>query len=436
MTPDFANALAREVAGTPLAPRLERFAEPFLERRARELAALAPPPVALRRLARLLASNAESARWVSIRPELLRRLVELGPDTLRARAETLDAAAPPAAGEDLETFLDALRLFRRDETALAACVDLAGLARFEEVSQFLSRVAEVVLERALDRALAGVDDSAPLAFAVLAMGKLAGRELTHHSDLDLIFLYAGDTSQVSLASRVGQRLIHYLSTPTGAGTAYAIDARLRPSGRKGLLVTGYDAYERYQLEQARTWEHLALMRCRAVAGAVTRAAPVLREVQASVCARRLRPWSEIASLRARIAAERVRPNEAERALKAGPGGIMDVEFLAAGAQLERGHGPPGLPAVADMLASAASGPGADGVAASYRFLREVEARARWVVGRGLEALPGDAETLDAIAELCRPGLSGGALLRELGSVRATVRKAVERVLDGDSIDAL
>src|SRR3990172_3379766 len=98
------------------------------------------------------------------------------------------------------------------------------------------------------------------------MGKLAGREFTYHSDLDLVFLHPGDASELAAASRVGQRLVGQLTTMTGAGVAYTVDARLRPSGHQGALVTTFEGFEHYQLEQAQTWEHLALLRSRVIAG--------------------------------------------------------------------------------------------------------------------------------------------------------------------------
>ena len=110
------------------------------------------------------------------------------------------------------------------------------------MSEYLSIVAEATTRAALAlarRELRGADHGA---FAVIGMGKIAGREFTYHSDLDLIFLYGGDT-EIDRASRLGQRLISYLTTMTGAGIAYEVDTRLRPSGQQGMLVASFAGYE-------------------------------------------------------------------------------------------------------------------------------------------------------------------------------------------------
>ena len=89
------------------------------------------------------------------------------------------------------------------------------------------------------------------------------------------------------------------STMTGAGVAYPVDTRLRPSGRQGVLVTSFAGFERYQLEQAETWEHMALLRARAIAGHTEAAQEILDRVRADVLGRDLEPWPYIADLRAR-----------------------------------------------------------------------------------------------------------------------------------------
>ena len=436
MTSRVAQKLDAALCGTPLAERLPRAAAPFLERRSAELERLAIPPELARGLARVLASSAEVARYLSLRPELVAGLGAPGAALLGARAAALPARAPPNAQSDPEGFLDDLRLLRRDETALAACVDLGALAPFEEVSVYLSQVAELVLECALAAARDALPGAADLDFAVLALGKLAGRELTYHSDLDLIFLYGGDTDQAQLASRLAQRMIHHLSTSTGAGSAYAIDARLRPSGRQGSLVSSYEAYRSYQLQQAQTWEHLALMRCRAVAGNVVRARSLLEEVQRSVLARRESPWAVIAELRTRIASERARERESRIAIKAGAGGIMDVDFLATGARLECGRDrvAPALPAIPDLLESVTKEGGV--LLSGYRFLRTLEARIRWVAGRPVEVLETGSDALPIVAELVEPGLDAARLLERTAEMRRRVQAGFERVLGAGTIRAL
>jgi glutamate-ammonia-ligase adenylyltransferase len=390
----------------------------------------------VRGLARVLASSADAARYLALRFDLLREFADPNAADLEKRAEKLGESAP-VFGDDLEEFLDSLRLFRRDETLLAAVLDLAGLVPFEKVSSFLSVLAEVVIERALAAAHAG-SESPTSSLAVLGMGKLAGRELNYHSDLDLIFLLEGDASEILSASRISQRLIHYLSTPTGAGTAYAVDARLRPSGRQGMLVTTFEAYASYQLERAQTWEHLALVQCRAVAGNLGPGASLLGRVQREVRSRGLRPWSTVGDLRARIAAERTQETAGQVPIKTGEGGLMDVAFLAAGAQLERGGRTELLPfpSVAAMLSSVVRGGTVDAVIDAYHLLRRVAARARWVAGRATESLRTSPDTLGTVAELLEPGLDTVKLLEQIRTAREHVRAACESVLTADTITAL
>src|SRR5690606_8653121 len=111
--------------------------------------------------------------------------------------------------------------------------------------------------------------------AVMAMGKLGGREVTAASDLDLILIYEHPDDAVSdgtrpldpsqYYARLTQRLVSALSAPTSEGTLYEVDLRLRPSGRAGLLATRLKAFRSYQATEAWTWEHMALTRARAVA---------------------------------------------------------------------------------------------------------------------------------------------------------------------------
>jgi glutamate-ammonia-ligase adenylyltransferase len=252
------------LAGGPLLERLPHATEELANRH--EGAAEALSPAALVGLARVVASQPETAGFLSHRKGFVARLADAGDDALVRRTEGFSEDAERIESLDLEDSLDALRLRRREEMTFAACLDLGGIVPFEAVSGFLSHLAESTLEISLRLARRETPGDHSSAFAVLGMGKLAGRELTYHSDLDLIFLYRGGPDLIARASRIGQRLIAYLTTMTGAGVAYEVDTRLRPSGRQGMLVTSFDAFEAYQMQTAATWEHLAQLRGRAVAG--------------------------------------------------------------------------------------------------------------------------------------------------------------------------
>jgi glutamate-ammonia-ligase adenylyltransferase len=387
----------------------------------------------LRGLARATAPHAAEGGFAGRRRRLLARLPELDGSWAARRAAELDAedAREPA---DVETFLDELRLARGEETLLAAALDFGGLCDFEDASRFLSALAEALVRRAL--AAAGARGGRDAELAVVAMGKLGGREFTYHSDLDLIFLCAGGADSVSEAARVAQRLIHYLATMTGAGVAYAVDSRLRPSGGQGALVASCDGFEAYQAKDAQTWEHLALVRARTIAGAREPAARAIARAQGHAFAAGPR-WPEVDAMRRRVEAERARHDDRAIELKTGPGGLMDVEFLAEGAALERGRLVAGAaPAVPGLLRAAAPGPGTERVVRDYLLLRRVESRMRWCAGRAVERIGRADPRLADVAELVRPGLEARELLARVADARHRIRAAYERVLRAESIDAL
>jgi glutamate-ammonia-ligase adenylyltransferase len=421
--------------GPRLRGRLPVHAETFLELRDKDDALARAPDPNLRGLACALASEHDAGRFLARRPRLLERIASAGPGALAARADELARHLETPAG-DLELALDALRLVRREETLFAACLDLGGIASFEEVSVFLSRLAEAIVERAL--ALARPKGAPPPALAILGMGKIAGREFTFHSDLDLIFLYEGGAEAVTAASRLAQRAIAYLTTATGAGVAYAVDTRLRPSGSQGALVTSFDAFVAYQTEQAQTWEHLALMRARAAWGEAGRAREALARARAEILARRTPAWSTVAEMKQRIESERARETPQRVAFKCGAGGLMDAEFLATGGILERGAevGFPALPNVPALLRAACPGAAAEALLADYGSLRRLEARARFVSGRNVELLERDGEALSLVAELLHGEDGVEPLLAEIAQTRRRVRAAFLRVLEAGRIGGI
>jgi len=387
-------------------------------------------------LARAISTHSETAGFLSHRPALLERVAGATARTLSEAERALKNWAFEDV-EDLEGCLDALRLLRREETVVAGCLQYAAINSFDEVSRFLSILAETIIQRALGLVLAHVRVSETPSFAVIGMGKLAGMEFTYHSDLDLIFLTEGGAEAVHEASRIGQRLISYLATMTGAGVAYSVDTRLRPSGRQGTLVTTFSAFERYQCERAQTWEHLAMLRARPVAGATESAQATLDRVRESVLPGRAPPWQELLALRKRVEEERGAQDTDSLNYKTGPGGLMDVDFLAGGGLLERGErGCPALPSVPAMLRHAASGPAVEALLEQYGFLRHVEAAARWSRGRAVETLSTDSDSLKATAVLTDAGLDGPELRQRLIATLGEIRRVYDQVAKAGSIGVL
>ena len=171
-----------------------------------------------------------------------------------------------------------------------ALADLTGRLPLMAVSDRLTDIAELIIQCCMDLAwvqmtqVYGVPhcgrdeaDSRVVKVAVAGYGKLGGLELGYGSDLDLVFLHdsSGEFQQtrgdrpldnVVFFLRLGQRIVHLLTMHSAAGRLYEVDMRLRPNGKGGFLMTGIDAFERYQQHEAWTWEHQALLRARAVAG--------------------------------------------------------------------------------------------------------------------------------------------------------------------------
>jgi glutamate-ammonia-ligase adenylyltransferase len=221
-----------------------------------------------------------------------------------------------------------------------------------KVSDRLTELAEVVLNRALTiawddlaakhgRPCVGQDPGGRSAgLGVIAYGKLGGMELSYRSDLDLVFLHDGHgAEQVTDGSqpldnsmffaRLVRRLVHFLTTQTGSGALYQVDTRLRPSGHSGLLVTSIEAFERYQDENAWTWEHQALLRSRPVAGSAT-VAREFERIRAETLKNRVHReclLNDVREMRARMRSQLDRSDTRRFDLKQGEGGIGDVEFL-------------------------------------------------------------------------------------------------------------
>jgi glutamate-ammonia-ligase adenylyltransferase len=438
VTRSLERRLSDALAGSPLAPRLPVCGAPFLELRSADRAAQALDGPVLAGLARVVASLPEAAAFLSHRPGLFERIAHSEPGSLAARAQELRTRSLETPQDDLEGCLDELRLLRREETCLAACLDLGQVVPFGAISDFLSLLAESITRQALSLARRNVDPSLPEpAFAAIGMGKIAGREFTYHSDLDLIFLFDGGPEAIARVSRIAQRLISYLGTMTGAGIAYAVDTRLRPSGQQGMLVTSYEGFAQYQGERAQTWEHLALLRARAIAGGLETAQAVLDGVRRKVIADGSNAWPALAQMRGRVALERAGESEAAVPIKTGRGGLMDVDFLAGGAVLERGAAAlPDLPSVPAMLRGAAAGPRIDALLRDHLSLRVVEARCRWLRSHAAEALDTSADALALVAELVEPGLAPAVLLERVAQLRVRVRDAFDAVVAAGTIDAI
>lgn len=233
-----------------------------------------------------------------------------------------------------------------------AVADFNGSLPIMKVSDGLTWLAETVLDEALRvtwRDLASrhgvpcyrVDNVTHEAgFGIVGYGKLGGLELSYGSDLDIVFLHnsRGESCMTNgdrpldntmFFARLVRRLVLFLTTQTGSGALYEVDTRLRPDGRSGLLVSSTEAFERYQEDNAWTWEHQALLRARPVAGSEA-VAKEFERIRKETLTRRVKRDSlrgDVISMRQRMRKELDRSSAQQFDLKNGAGGIGDIEFL-------------------------------------------------------------------------------------------------------------
>ncbi len=280
---------------------------------------------------------------------------------------------------DYEGLLDAARRWARELRFRIGVQVLRGVSDAGEAGRAFSAVAGACLAQLYPAVVAEFSrrhgPPPGRGAAVLALGKLGSREMTATSDLDLLVVCSPGEVEDSRGpkplpsstyyARLTQALIAALAAPTAEGPLYAVDMRLRPSGRQGPVAVRLGAFRRYQREEAWTWEHLALTRGRGVAGAPA----VLADAEAAVAEVRALPrdparvLADVREMRARVA-------EAHRAARADPwalkhaeGGLMDVEFALQAGLLITGLTGPRAPAEAAPALSAAGWLDADAAAA-------------------------------------------------------------------------
>ena len=268
-------------------------------------------------------------------------------------AAELEARMGQLQEDDPEQQVEALRQFQRAALFRVAVADLTGLLPLMQVSDRLTDIAELIVERAMQLAWRQItgqfgvpvcgEGSAQRAVSICAVGygKLGGMELGYSSDLDLVFLHDSHGERQETGGeppipnqlffvRLAQRIVHLLTMHSAAGRLYEVDVRLRPSGKGGLLVTNIDAFAEYQRQEAWTWEHQALLHARAVAGASALRAR-FEAVRLEVLCQHVRRDSlreEVRSMRERQRRELSRGDAQHFDIKQDRGGIADIEFLA------------------------------------------------------------------------------------------------------------
>ena len=377
LLPAAVQAASRTAAPQEAAVRLFDLIEQIAQRSA-YLALLAEYPDTLARVARMMAASPWAAQYLTQHPLLLDGLIDwrtlFEPLDLAQVAtqltRDLDACRLPDGQPDIERQMNLMRDVQRQVSFQLLAQDLEGRLTVEGLADQLSALADLLLEETIRRVwplvqrrgaagaraggavapasagaaalpagtgagtgASGAADAAreptPPRFAVIAYGKLGGKELGYASDLDLVFLFDDDREDAGeIYAKLGQRMTSWLSTMTSSGRLYEVDLRLRPDGNAGLLAVSVEAFAKYQREHAWQWEHQALTRARYAAGDAAvgrqfediRRAVLLTPRDAQALAR------EVRDMREKIRAGH--PNASgDFDLKHDPGGMVDVEFV-------------------------------------------------------------------------------------------------------------
>jgi glutamate-ammonia-ligase adenylyltransferase len=354
-----------------------------------------------------------------------------------------------------------LHSFQDKEFLRIGVADLLGKADIRQTTAALSDVADTVLNQVADlvepevRGRWGVPQCPPVAtgelspcrYVLLGLGKLGGREISYHSDLDLLLVYEEEgmtaggpeaTANSHYFTDLAQRVIRAMTTLGPMGRLYAVDMRLRPTGKSGSLVLPLAEFDRYVAGPGcQLWERQALTRARVVRGDPAFADEVMSHVQAAMLGA---GWGPELADEIRAMREKLEATASPRSLKRGPGGIVDVEFLVQLFQLKYGRDRPEIlqPNVWDALdALEAAGllTPADAAALrdGYSFLRLVEARLRIVTDRPLNEVPASADDRAKLARRLGFEDGGGApaanrFLAELARVTGEVRRLHRAVL--------
>ena len=362
-----------------------------------------------------------------------------------------------------------LHSFKEKELLRIGVRDILGKDTIQETTAVLSDLAETILAQLaqlqqppLERRfglpyLAEGNRSSQISrYALLALGKLGSREMSYHSDLDLILIYEGDgrtgpptgatrfdrfelTDNFHFFTELAQHIIRATSLLGPTGRLYQVDMRLRPTGKSGSLVIPLAEFRRYYEDGgAQLWERQALTRARVVFGDEDFGREVMQAVQHAAYDLPWRPElvDEIREMR-----ERVEASGSERDLKRGFGGMIDVEFLVQLFRLKYGRD---LSAVrttntwealdALLQASLLSAEEYETLRTCYDFLRLVESRLRIVHNRSLDELPEQPEDLDKLArrlgiERGPAGSPGSQLVAELDRHQMQTRELFLRLLD-------
>jgi glutamate-ammonia-ligase adenylyltransferase len=307
-----------------------------IARRSAYLSLLTEYPHTLERVIRMMNASGWAATFLAQHPILLDELLDDrergGAPDWPALAAQLQQQLDGAAG-DTERQMDVLRETHHAQLFRLLAQDLAGDLTVEKLADYLSALADLIVDATVKAAwqtIASRHRPVPQ-FAVIAYGKLGGKELGYISDLDVIFLFDDDDQEApGNYAKLAQRFITWMTAHTSAGILFDVDTALRPDGASGMLVSSAAAFERYQHSSAWVWEHQALTRARFCAGDAAIGArfeaireQVLRHDRGGK-AQQLK--DEVLKMRARM--HDANPGrDGLFDLKQAAGGMIDIEFM-------------------------------------------------------------------------------------------------------------
>jgi len=299
----------------------------------------------------------------------------------------------------------ALRRLKSREMLRIALRDVARLSTLEQTTYEITCIAQTCIQEVCAAWLSDFSrrwGSPGTPFCVIGMGKLGGEELNYSSDIDVIFLYGEDGSlnptftHHQFFTRLAEKIVATFAAPSPGGALFRIDLRLRPEGASGPLVRSIESMEHYYAAYGETWERMALLKARAVAGSEELFYEFSHRLQPFIYPRSLSPdaLDEIAAIKRRIERDLVGDSGLTRNIKLGRGGIREIEFVAQALQLIHGarhaflqkrNTLQSLTALTQL--SFINSDDLHALTASYIFLRNVEHRLQIVQEEQTHTLP-------------------------------------------------
>jgi glutamate-ammonia-ligase adenylyltransferase len=361
-------------------------------------------PLAGERLCLLLGTSRLIGQLIDRIPEFVPRLADaalLG-DIRPRHGEIERLIGLLDSRPDFDAKVGTVRRFTRRRKLRIAARDILGEGSTPETLTALTDSADAAVAGALHI----VTEGDPTGFAVVAMGKWGGGELSYGSDLDVMYVFDPE-SERDEGLRIATDLSRVLSEPNRHGEAYMLDAEIRPEGRRGPLARSVDSYRRYYEEWAEPWEVLALVRARPASGDVEVAAAFASVIEPVVWRENLSESfiRSIRDIKARVEKERIPPGEdPDFHLKLGKGSLSDIEFLTQILQIRHGFEVPALRVTGtldaldrlrdqDVLTPVEE----ETLRESYIFCTRVRLRLHLQAGRASDSLPTDPDELIRLA---------------------------------------